>query len=646
MGLIAILDDNTINKIAAGEVVDRPASIVKELVENSIDAGATHISVEIKNGGISYIKISDNGKGIAADDVEIAFERHATSKIRKESDILKITSLGFRGEALASVASIAKVTMETKTKDEPTGTRIVIEGGKTLELEEIASNKGTTIIVENVFYNVPARYKFLKKDYTEAGYIEDVITRMAIIHPEISFKFVSNNKQVINTTGSGDIKLAVYNIFGKDIASELIPVEYEYKSMKVSGVIGSPKTSRSTRQYEFTYINGRYVKDKTLMTALEKAFEQNLNIGKFPFAILNLELSPSEVDVNVHPAKLEVKFEHESDVFDIIYHGVTNALLDYHKKTSPFAVEIKPEYASIPTVDIEKVVTSEPKSAVVQTPVSIATPTFAVDTVEKEEEKELVLEQIVEKAAESVPSAQDIPMYAASQTTYERPKDLQKVEYVDEEDILEIKDVVNAVSEEVKNEYETKINYKYIGSLFDTYILIEIEEKLYIIDQHAAHERLLYEQIKEMYYSKSKETQMLLIPSLVELKHNEQELVLRNKELFEETGFMLEEFGDNMIKISGVPNIGYDMDYVELFKDTLDELKMESKTTKEEKEERFLATMACKAAVKGNMKLTATEHVALIDKMVKLDRPFTCPHGRPTAYEISKYEIERRFARK
>ncbi|MBR6688392.1 MAG: DNA mismatch repair endonuclease MutL [Clostridia bacterium] len=642
MGLIAILDDNTINKIAAGEVVDRPASIVKELVENSIDAGATHISVEIKNGGISYIKISDNGKGIAADDVEIAFERHATSKIRKETDILRITSLGFRGEALASVASIAKVTMETKTKDEPTGTRIVIEGGKTLELEEIASNKGTTIVVENVFFNVPARYKFLKKDYTEAGYIEDVITRMAIIHPEISFKFVSNNKQVINTTGNGDIKHAVYNIFGKDIANELIPVEYEYKSMHVSGVIGSPKTSRSTRQYEFTYINGRYVKDKTLMTALEKAFEQNLNIGKFPFAILNLELSPSEVDVNVHPAKLEVKFEHESDVFDIIYHGVTNALLDYHKRTSPFAVEIKPDVTTVPEVKIETVVTP----VRTEIPQSITTPTFVVDTVDKEEEKELASEQIVEKQESKEINTVNIPTYTALETVYERPKELQQVEYVDDKDILEIKDVVNAVSEEVKKEYETKINYKYIGSLFDTYILIEIEEKLYIIDQHAAHERLLYEQIKEMYYSKSKETQMLLIPSLVELKHNEQELVLRNKELFEETGFMLEEFGDNMIKISGVPNIGYDMDYVELFKDTLDELRMESKTTKEERENRFLATMACKAAVKGNMKLTHTEHIALIDKMVKLDRPFTCPHGRPTAYEISKYEIERRFARK
>ena len=408
--------------------------------------------------------------------------------------------------------------------------------------------------------------------------------------------------------------------------------------MKVSGVIGSPKTSRSTRQYEFTYINGRYVKDKTLMAALEKAFEQNLNIGKFPFAILNLDLSPSEVDVNVHPAKLEVKFEHESDVFDTIYHGVTNALLDYHKKTSPFAVDIKPEYTSIPDVDVEKVVTTA-VSTVEKTFETPVIPTFSVDTVDNKEEKT----QEITPAVEAAEVSDETPTQV---NTYTEPVLTREVEYVGKEGILEIKDIVDSVNEEEKKEYETKINYKYVGALFDTYILIEIEEKLYIIDQHAAHERLLYEQIKEMYYSKSKETQMLLIPSLVELKHNEQELVIRNKELFEETGFELEEFGDNMIKISGVPNIGYDMDYVELFKDTLDELRMESKTTKEEREERFLATIACKAAVKGNMKLTATEHVALIDKMVKLDRPFTCPHGRPTAYEISKYEIERRFARK
>ncbi len=614
MGSIAILDENTINKIAAGEVVDRPASIVKELIENSIDAGATHIGLEIKNGGISYLKLTDNGKGIASDDVELAFERHATSKIRRESDILNITSMGFRGEALASIASIAKVTLETKTHDEPTGTKIVIEGGKTLSLEEIAFNKGTTITVENVFFNVPARYKFLKKDYTEAGYIEDIVTRLAIIHPEISFKFVNNNKCVMQTTGNADMKTAIYNVFGKDIARELITVDYTIDNMKLSGVIGTPKVSRSTRQHEFTYINSRFVKDKTMTSALEKAFDQNLNIGKFPFAVLNLGVSPSEVDVNVHPAKLEVKFENESKVFEIIYHGVTNALLGYHKATSPFAV-----------ID-------RPTSDVVNIPIKNTTSNYAltVENVEKSQETET-------KSESNTSNAQNIEIL-------ETPKvEFKPVYYTEESSVVEIKDLVK---EEVKNEYETKIKYKYIGCLFDTYILIEIQDKLYIIDQHAAHERLLYEQIKDMYYSKTKETQMLLIPTLVELKNNEKEMVLRNIELFESTGFVLEEFGDNMIKISGVPNIGYDIDFAEMFKDTIDSLVTDTKTTKEERETRFVYTLACKAAVKANMKLTREEHIALIDKMVKLDRPFTCPHGRPTAYEISKYEIERRFSRK
>ncbi len=634
MGSIAILDENTINKIAAGEVVDRPASIVKELIENSIDAGATHISLEIRNGGITYLKLSDNGKGIASDDVELAFERHATSKIRRESDILNITSMGFRGEALASIASIAKVTLETKTHDEPTGTKIVIEGGKTLSLEEIAFNKGTTITVENVFFNVPARYKFLKKDYTEAGYIEDIVTRLAIIHPEISFKYVNNNKCIIQTTGNANMKTAIYNVFGKDVASELIAVDYAIENLKINGVIGTPKASRSTRSHEFTYINNRYVKDKTMTTALEKAFDQNLNIGKFPFAVLNLEISPSEVDVNVHPAKLEVKFANESKVFEVIYHGVVNALLGYHKSTSPFAVIEK---------EIEQGLEHEYVTPINNTSnVNNTNASSNVEQVEKAYSKtsESEFAELVNKPTFEVESYQVIQTVPKVELPRE---EFKPVYYTEETSTLEIKDLV---SEETKNKYETKIKYKYIGAIFDTYILIEIQDKMYIIDQHAAHERLLYEQIKDMYYSKTKETQMLLIPTLVELKNNEKERVLRNIELFEQTGFVLEEFGDNMIKISGVPNIGYDIDYAEMFKDTLDSLTSETKTTKEERETRFVYTLACKAAVKANMKLTREEHIALIDEMVKLDRPFTCPHGRPTAYEISKYEIERRFARK
>jgi len=499
-----------------------------------------------------------------------------------------------------------------------------------LSLEEIAFNKGTTITVENVFFNVPARYKFLKKDYTEAGYIEDIVTRLAIIHPEISFKYINNNKCVLQTTGNADIKTAIYNVFGKDVAREIIPVEYTIDNLYISGVIGTPKVSRSTRGHEFTYINSRYVKDKTMTAAIEKAFDQNLNIGKFPFAVLNLNISPSEVDVNVHPAKLEVKFENESKVFEVIYHGVTNALLEYHKSTSPFAVIDKEEGQAY----ITPIRNNE-----INTPI--------VEHVEKENAEESKSEftqsDIISTKDDAI---QEINIQDYTPSNIEMnvtPQEFKPVYYEESNSVVEIKDLV---AEESKNDYETKIKYKYIGQLFDTYILIEIQDKLYIIDQHAAHERLLYEQIRDMYYSKSKETQMLLIPTLVELKNNEKEMVLRNIELFEETGFVLEEFGDNMIKISGVPNIGYDIDYAEMFKDTLDSLTTDTKTTKEERETRFVYTLACKAAVKANMKLTREEHIALIDEMVKLDRPFTCPHGRPTAYEISKYEIERRFSRK
>lgn len=621
MGQIAILDEITINKIAAGEVVDRPASIVKELVENSIDAGATQVSVEIRNGGISYINITDNGTGIAHDDVKLAFERHATSKIRKETDILNITSMGFRGEALASVASIAKVTLETKKTDEYTGTKFVIEGGAEKEFEEIAWNKGTSITVENVFYNVPARFKFLKKDSTEAGYIEDVMIRLALSNPHVSFKFVSNGKRVLNTTGDGKVETAIYNIFGKEIYDELQSVSYEQDGIKVTGVVGSPKVSRSSRQHEFTYINTRFVKDKTITAAIERAFEQNLNIGKFPFAVINVEINPSLVDVNVHPAKLEVKFENETKIFDAVYYGVKSAILTYHRSTSPFAQNISEEHEigagnnmgsfeySKPVCESKKVELSVEQS-IQEKEIKPFTPVYYTQNESEIEIKDVVSDNLLKNVQEDF----------------------------SEEQIIQAKEEVE--------KYDTTVKYKYIGGLFDTYILIEINDKLYIIDQHAAHERLLYEQIKTRYYAKEKETQMLIIPEVVELKNSEKELLNANIEMFEKAGFVIEDFGDNAVKIAGIPNVRFEVDFEEMFTDLLDELGGSTKTTTEEKEKRFVYTMACKAAVKGNMKLTREEHIALLDEMVKLDRPFTCPHGRPTAYEISKYEIERRFARK
>lgn len=645
MGDIVLLDEQTINKIAAGEVVDRPASIVKELVENSIDAKATAISIEIYKGGVSYIKIIDNGTGFKSDDIDLAFERHATSKIRKEEDLLKITSMGFRGEALASVAAISKITLTTKNVNESIGTRVRVEAGNILQKQEIPAVDGTQIEIRDVFYNVPARFKFLKKDYTEAGYIEDVVTRIALSNPHISFRYINNGKTVIQTSGTGNLRDTIYDIFGKEIYNAVVPIEYEMSDMIVTGMIGLPSISRSTRMHQYTFINNRYIKDKTIATAIDKACEQKFAINKHPFIVCNLKMNPAFIDVNVHPAKLEVKFSDEAKVFDVIYHAVRSALEKNNKETSPFSIvkeEQKIEQISKDLVNNGVIQKEEKKFDFESATKKLYNkPSVQVNTnslIESLNDKigdintEVLEEKVVDNnVVENVENNQ---------------KSLDKTEQLEQTETPQFN--VETYEEEpsmLQNEKEP-ILYKYIGNVFDTYIIIQIEDKMYIIDQHAAHERLLYEQIKEAYYSKDRQSQLLLIPILVKLSEKEMDIVLNNKEMFEKSGFILEEFGEDTIKISGVPNIGYDIDYKSMFIDTIEELLGANKTEKSEKEFRFLATLACKAAVKGKMKLDTKEQISLIDQMVKLDNPFTCPHGRPTAYPISKYEIERKFLRK
>ena len=645
MGDIVLLDEQTINKIAAGEVVDRPASIVKELVENSIDAKATAISIEIYKGGVSYIKIIDNGTGFKSDDIDLAFERHATSKIRKEEDLSKITSMGFRGEALASVAAISKITLTTKNVNESIGTRVRVEAGNILQKQEIPAVDGTQIEIRDVFYNVPARFKFLKKDYTEAGYIEDVVTRIALSNPHISFRYINNGKTVIQTSGTGNLHDTIYDIFGKEIYNAVVPIEYEMSDMIVTGMIGLPSISRSTRMHQYTFINNRYIKDKTIATAIDKACEQKFAINKHPFIVCNLKMNPAFIDVNVHPAKLEVKFSDEAKVFDVIYHAVRSALEKNNKETSPFSIvkeEQKIEQISKDLVNNGVIQKEEKKFDFESATKKLYNkPSVQVNTnslIESLNDKigdintEVLEEKVVDNnVVENVENNQ---------------KSLDKTEQLEQTETPQFN--VETYEEEpsmLQNEKEP-ILYKYIGNVFDTYIIIQIEDKMYIIDQHAAHERLLYEQIKEAYYSKDRQSQLLLIPILVKLSEKEMDIVLNNKEMFEKSGFILEEFGEDTIKISGVPNIGYDIDYKSMFIDTIEELLGANKTEKSEKEFRFLATLACKAAVKGKMKLDTKEQISLIDQMVKLDNPFTCPHGRPTAYPISKYEIERKFLRK
>ena len=776
MGNIVLLDELTINKIAAGEVIERPASVIKEMVENSIDAGANNITVEIKNGGISFIKVTDNGKGIAADDLEIAFERHATSKIRSAEDLDVVTSMGFRGEALASIAAIANVEMVSKTESQDTGYKITVEAGNVLDKQEIGCQTGTSITVRNLFFNTPVRYKFLKKDYTESGYVEDVITRIALVNPDIAIKLINTGKTVIQTNGNGDIKSVIYSIYGKDVANGILPVDYTYEDIQISGVIGKPEIARSNRSNQLFFVNKRYIKDKTLSAATEQAFKGLIPIGKFGFVILNIKIDPSKVDVNVHPAKLEVRFEEESKIFQSIYHSIKDTLLKSELVANTEKQEEKEDDESKGLFDFRKNETkkieqyNEEESKIktnvpnVQNTLNVGqggpintadvleqlrkmqkdlerqveeNPTIKLNTnylemkeSSKQEEKDTVVEENVENqiqneqieeqqeneekiiedkqdlAEENKEEAEKTKETANAEIT-ENTKITQDTEDIESEENSEIAENPETKLEEIKEQikelesmqYEEKTpvdfnqmyeklfgtkpimastenteeiqknvdvdlikdnisvfeeneeykrpTYKFIGIVFNTYIIIEMDKEMYIIDQHAAHERIMYEKVKKNYYSEeTKDSQMLLLPDIITLSHKEMEVAKENIGMFEKAGFSLEEFGENTIKLTGVPTICIDIDNKELFLETLDEINTVARTAKQEKEEKFIATVACKAAVKANMVLDKAEVESLMDKLLELPNPFTCPHGRPTAIKMSKYDIERKFARK
>ena len=813
MGNIVLLDDLTINKIAAGEVIEIPASVIKEMVENSIDAGATHVTIEIKNGGISFIRITDNGKGIAKDDVELAFERHATSKIRNADDLDTVKSMGFRGEALASIAAIANVELVSKTETEQIGNRIVVEGGDILSFDEIGCSKGTTITVRNLFFNTPVRYKFLKKDFTESGYIEDVVTRIALVHPEIAIKFINSGKIVLQTNGNGDLTGVIYSIFGKEVANNIINVDYEYEYMKIKGVIGNPTIARSNRSNQIFFVNKRYIKDKTLSSAVEQAFKGMLPIGKFAFLVLDIEMPPSKVDVNVHPAKLEVRFAEESIAFKSMFHAIKDTLLNAgfmtdREKTEEIkkanenafkiqnANELAAKTYSVATTQehtgniVEDVFNSrkEENNQIDVKPVNSVLENKTVMSNQDIFEKLKSLQDDLKKEVEQNPNLQLTDTYKEMEQKYneiispvvEQESKEEKVEVVQEEnelpkalqeekvnsESLENETIIPIVfdnsdkdneNEQVLNEDEVsygantnvvennektnneetnemqnqeipqnaeidakqqpsektspqdskekilsfeemykelfgkepyggrkqpelekkeeeeagfyalddnmedknvsifesnadaqKIQYKFIGIAFNTYIILEIDNELYIMDQHAAHERIMYEKVKKNFFNQTgeKASQLLLLPDIINLTHKEMDIAKDNVAMFRQAGFILEEFGENTIKLSGVPDVCVDLDTEELFKETLDEINTVARTAKQEKEEKFLATVACKAAVKANMQLTKEEVDSLMRELLKLPNPFTCPHGRPTVIKMSKYEIERKFARK
>ncbi len=713
MGKIVLLDDSTINKIAAGEVIERPASVVKEVMENSIDAGATSITVEIRNGGISYIRVTDNGKGIMQDDLEIAFERHATSKLRNAEDLDEIKSMGFRGEALASIASIAKVSLVSKTADSDTGYEIVVEGGRILNKSEVGCQNGTSITIENLFYNTPVRYKFLKKDFTESGYIEDVVARIALVHPEIAIKLINTGKTIIQTSGNGDIKPVIYNIYGKEIADNLIDVEYTYDDVIVKGVIGKPVISRSNRSNQLFFVNKRYVKDKTLSGAAEQAFKGFVTIGKHGFLVLNIEMDPKKVDVNVHPAKLEVRFQEETKIFKAIYHAIRDGLLkgDLVADTSSidkidsertkYNTEVIKENPTIEKVNNTNfrdiLVNSEPDTKQeIQESEKKNEETFEdvmaklkrmqsiVKTVKEESLEEKLdetqtneqmnediqdnvneedkieniqnkIETLKQEIQEELPKREELKSDTEFMKMYEKTFGIavnkkeenneDKLNVSNEFKPITKQDNVSVFEDETK--YSSKPVYKFIGIAFNTYIIIEMQSDLYIIDQHAAHERIMYEKIKHNYYSNStKNSQLMLLPDIITLTHKEMGIYKDNREMFQKAGFIVEEFGENTVKLSGVPDVLLELETKELFLETLDEINTVARTAKQEIEEKFIATVACKAAVKAHMALSKEEVIELLDKLLQLPNPFTCPHGRPTAIRMTKNDIEKKFSRR
>ena len=552
---IVLLDDLTINKIAAGEVIERPANVIKELVENSIDAGATKIVVEVKNGGKTLVKIVDNGKGISANDIPLSLERHATSKIRRIEDLEHTYSMGFRGEALASIASISELTMLTRTAEE-NGTKIIAEAGEIIKVDEIGLPVGTTIMVKKLFFNTPVRYKFLKNDATEFRYIKEWVQKTALVNSNIAFKLINDGKIVFQTNGNGNIRDIIYLLYGKEIEKNLLEVNYENEGIKVTGVIGNTTIARDNRKSQILYLNKRNIKNQILTNSADQAFKGATGIGKYGFFILNLEMPANYYDVNVHPTKMEVRFNDEDKLYKVFYHAIKSAMLN-----SEF-----------------------------------------LDNNEKEQKKENYIENELE--------------FLTNKFQNEAPAEL------------------------INRENKREIEYKYIGILFRTFIVIEIGNDMFFIDQHAGHERILYEQIKENYKNHiQNNSQLMLIPEVFNLSHKEIEFVKENIELFRNTGFDIELFGEDSVKISGIPDIEYKVNKNRMFLDVLDEMITTERTAIKDVEERFIATVACKAAVKANMDLTRQEVDNLIQRLLKLKNPFTCPHGRPTTIKFSKDEL-------
>ncbi len=645
---IKLLENNLINKIAAGEVIERPASIVKELVENSIDAFSKNIIIEIKNGGTSFIKIQDDGIGIEKNQIKKAFLRHATSKLEKIDDLDSILTLGFRGEALASIASISMVEMSTKTKNEEIGNKITIEGGKIISEEEIASLQGTTFIVKNIFFNTPARRKFLKKDSVEGGYVSEIVNRLALAHPNISFTYINNGVEILRTTGDGDLKNTVFYIYGKEICKKLIPINAIKNGFKISGLIGIPELSRGNRSYENFFINGRYIKSNVVQSAIEEGYEGKLMVGKFPVFIINMSVPQNTVDVNVHPTKLEVRFEDENFIHNFLCDAIEKTLknqvlipnIEFEDKktflevteTKPFNIEIQKQLEDLLVEDEEQIVT-KPKT-------HTNTPLVVNEVAEEELIKKTELISRLYKPKEETKKStieKDI-----SNINIQQPI-IQNIIIEDEENKIEEK--TEKFKEKSIKKHNFFNNYKIVGQIFSTYWIIEQNNEIFIIDQHSAHERVIYEELSQKYKEENISSQRLIEPIVIKATPLEKSTIEQNISLFEKFGFDIEEFGLNTYAIRQVPFIFKTPVEPSFFTELLDMLVDKNISNVYDAKIEKIISMSCKKAVKANDRLSFIEAKSLIEKILKLENPFSCPHGRPTIIKMTKYEIEKLFKR-
>ncbi|MBO4324129.1 MAG: DNA mismatch repair endonuclease MutL [Lachnospiraceae bacterium] len=647
MGVIRVLDPDTINRIAAGEVIERPASIVKELIENSLDSGATSITVDIQNGGISFIRVTDNGSGFIKDDIPTAFLRHATSKIREEADLRRIRSLGFRGEALSSIASVAKVELLTKREEDFLGSRYVINGGAETSFEDIGCPNGTTFMIRDLFYNVPARRKFLKSAVTEAGYINELVNRFAVSSCGVSFSLMSQGRTILHTSGNGNRKDAVYSVYGREIAEHLIPIDYHGDLVSLGGFIGQSMISRGNRNLEMFFVNGRSVRSNILYKAIEDAYSTYLMQHKYPFTLLMIDVDPEIIDVNIHPTKQDIRFSSQEDICSELTLAVREALrksvlipaMEQETEKRQKYMERVPE--SFETKRLQSLMESKPDYKAVS-PAAAHFPKEAPG-----EQLTFIEDREIPKDTENASSKHSEQVIVNEKPAENEPNQAVNEPSVTETPVTEPSSVSSdpvSVSQDF-TKLRSDIHFRIVGQVFKTYWIIETGDRMYLIDQHAAHEKINYERFVAAMNSGEVYSQNLLPPILVSLTIREEETLSKYRQDFSNIGFVIEHFGGRDYQISAVPTTLYRMDAKEYFTAVLDELSEGSGSIRPERVYETLASMSCKAAIKGNQWISETEAEHLFTELLSLDNPFHCPHGRPTIITMTKQEMEKKFKR-